>query len=155
MSNVPDRRDHGPMYICVIIALFLWSLSLLIAGPVRYSIIDELSDAAQNLLGVCIFIGASICLTGIVLGTRFVRPHIDLRTCYAWAMAGTPAISIAVWVYFWAAVNGSLSPILSGMSSAFSLLVPVGMVWNAVNFWRERRRITRNMPQALHELREK
>jgi hypothetical protein len=147
----PERLDHGPMYICVIVALFLWSLSLLIAGPVRYSIIDELNDTAQNWLGGGIFIGSSMCLTGIVLGTRFVRPHIDIRTCYAWGAAGTPAISIAVWVYFWAAVAGSLSPVLSGMSSAFSLLVPVGVVWNAINFWIERRRIERNIPRALDE----
>jgi hypothetical protein len=56
-----------------------------------------------------------------------------------------------VWVYFWAAVAGSLSPILSGMSSAFSLLVPVGVVWNAINFWIERRRIERNIPRVLDE----
>lgn len=152
MNNVPDRKDHGPMYICVIIGLFLWSLSLLIAGPIRYSILDELNDTAQNILGVSIFLGSSMCLIGILLGTRFIRPKIDIRLCYAWGAAGTPAVSIAVWVYFWAVVHGSVSPVLSGMSGALSLMIPLGAVWNAVYLWRERRRIERNIPRVLGEL---
>lgn len=140
---VGDRKDRAPMYVCVIIALFLWSLSLLIAGPIHYSILDELSDATQNILGGSIFIGSSMCLTGILIGTR---------RCYAWGIAGVPALSIAVAVYFWAAVNDSISPILSGMGSALSLMIPVGAVWTAVYFWRERRRIEANIPIVLDEL---
>lgn len=152
MNNVPGRKDHGPMYICVMVGLFAWSLSLLIAGPIRYSIIDELNTTAQNILGTSIFIGSSICLTGILLGTPFIRPKIDVRVCYAWGAAGTPAVSIAVGVYFWAVVHGSVSPVLSGMSGALSLMIPVGAVWNAVYLLRERRRIERNVPIVLKEL---
>lgn len=152
MNNVPGRKDHGPMYVCVMIGLFGWSLSLLIAGPIRYSIIDELSDTAQNILAGSIFVGSSMCLTGIVLGTRFIRRNIDIRICYAWGAAGTPGVSVAVGVYFWAAVHGSVSPILSGMAGALSLMIPVGAVWNAVYFWRERRRIERNIPRLLDEM---
>jgi hypothetical protein len=150
----PSRLDHGPMYVCVIFALFLWSLSLLIAGPIKYSVLDELSDETQDALALCIFAGSSMCLIGILSGTRFFARHTDPRRSYLWGVAGTPTTTAAVWIYFWAVVHGATSPLLSGMGSALSLLIPVGAFINAGLFLIERRRITRNIPKVLQQERE-
>lgn len=147
----PSRIDHGPMYVCVIFALFLWSLSLLIAGPIKYSVLDELSDETQDFLALCIFFGSGMCLIGILSGTRFLAKHTDPRRSYLWGVAGTPTTTAAVWIYFWAVVHGATSPVLSGMGSALSLFIPIGAFINAALFLIERRRITRNIPKVLKQ----
>lgn len=139
------------MYVCVMAALFCWSLSLLLAGPVRYSIIEELSDFTQNWLAVLIFLGSACNLAGALLGTRFVKPDADLRTCFALGILGSPFIAAAVEVYFIATVIGAINPLLSAMSGALSFFIPIGTVWNGWYFYAARRHVEAGIPRLAQE----
>jgi vacuolar-type H+-ATPase subunit I/STV1 len=138
------RLDHGPMYMCVMFALLMVSMSMIAVGPVPNSVVDELSNSTQDLLALCIFVGSAICVTGITLGTRFLRRGIDIRRCYILQICGMPAVTVSLWVYGWAIIHGTESW-TSALGGVMGPMIGLGALINAVTFVREIRRINRNI----------
>lgn len=129
----PARVDHGRMYMCCIFGLLLWSMSLLVIGPVPSSAIDELSDYVQNVLACCIFIGSVVCTFGIATGTRFFLPKADIRLSYKFALWGIPAIAGSIGTYIWAIVHDTGSFWVSTYAAAVGAGVCLGIIWNGLD----------------------
>jgi hypothetical protein len=139
------RLDHGAMYVCVTLGLWCWAVSLLVYGPTQLSAIQELSITTQNWLATSVFFGATIKTVGFCSGTRFFMPNLDMRRSLLLGIIGVPLVSTSVAVFFFAVLYGATNPVLSGLGSALSLFIPVGGYSNAIQFQKERMRITRNM----------
>lgn len=130
----PSRLDHGRMYVCIMFGLFIWSMSLLTIGPIPNSVIDELTDYTQIILSLCIFVGSSVCIVGIFIGTRFIPWIKDIRLAFKFALWGMPAIVGSVGTYVWAVINNNESFWASAYGSAIGSAITLGILWNGLDF---------------------
>ncbi|ABD58453.1 gp37 [Mycobacterium phage PBI1] len=129
----PRRIDHGRMYVSCMMGLWVWSLSLLVIGPVPNSTIDELTDYVQNILASCIFIGSFVCLCGIAIGTKYVLPKADIRLCYRFSLWGIPALAGSVGTYAWAIAHNTGSFWVSAYAASIGTFICLGIVWNGLD----------------------
>lgn len=121
------------MYVCGMLGFFTWSLSLMVIGPIPNSTISELSDSIQDMLAASIFIGSGVCLSGSLIGTRFLRPKADVRLSYKFALWGIPAISGSIGVYVWAIIHDTGSFWLSAYAGSIGLFLCIGVLLNGID----------------------
>lgn len=148
----PKRIDHGRTYMCVIMGMLFWSLSLLMIGPVPNSTIDELSDYVQNILAASIFVGSFVCCVGCLTGTMVCLPKADVRLSYKFALWGIPAIAGSVGTYVWAIIHDSGNGTFwtSVCASSMSMFVCIGIVWNGLDLVFEIKRLGEEIQYLKH-----
>lgn len=161
------RIDHGPMYVCVMCALFCVALSMMYIGPVPNSAISTLSPYTQSVLSLCMFVGSAICLYGAMLGSfvdpvynakRLYRqmrrrpppPVVDLRRPYWLALAGLPAVIISLTTYSWVIITETTNwP--SAFGNALAVFIALASFLHGLRFQMEIRRINANLPRLIAE----
>lgn len=132
---VKGRIDHSRMYICTMFGLFFLSLSLLMVGPIPGSVLADMSAWTQAMLAVCNLVGSTICISGIMLGTRFFRPKTDIRVCYQIGEWGIVSICSSMFFYV-LGVIGHVKGVFwgSALSSALGFAILIGCAWLAIDF---------------------
>jgi hypothetical protein len=142
------RLDRGPSYLVLLVPVWLYSLSVLLVGPVPKSTVDELPVAVQYAVMLVIFGGSTGQLVGSLLGSRFVKPHFDTRRSYRIGYSAAPMTAMGLFAYGWAVVHDT-----PNWTSAFGGLVGpaigLGALINAVLFVAEARRLDRIMRHVV------
>jgi hypothetical protein len=137
----PVRLDHGRMYMCVTVGLWITSLSLILVGPVPNSTISNLNVFTQMSMAVVMFLGSTAKIIGFLRGTRFLRPDADIRDSYLIAMWAILATNTGLSVYVIAIFMNYGNFLLSTMGGSLGLSMVIGALWNAWDFRSEIHRI--------------
>lgn len=149
----PQRRiDFNFGNMGMLLGLMCPSLSIVLKGPVPNSALGMMSTGLQILMCVCIFGGCGMKLHGALSGRRFYFPGTPLKTCYRYGYSGAPIATMGALVYGWYILSNTenWSSALSGVSTP---CFGIGISLQAVLYWLEYRRIQRNEPAALRDIR--
>lgn len=133
----PVRLDHGRMYMCVMVGLFLTSASMLIVGPVPNSTISNLNYFTQQSMALVMWLGSGMCIYGFLCGTRCFRPKADIRDSYLMAKWSMAAIGVSLGTYVVAIFINYGDLILSTIGGSIAASILVGGFWNAWDFANE------------------
>ncbi|AVD99647.1 membrane protein [Mycobacterium phage Cuke] len=133
----PNRLDHGRMYMCVTVGLFLTSLSMIMLGPLPNSTISRLSEFTQTSMAYVLSLCSATCLVGIFRGTRFFMPRADLRDSYLMAKWSIPGIGASLGTYVVAIFVNYGSIWLSTVSGSIGASILIGSLWNGWDFANE------------------
>lgn len=151
VDQAPKHRlDRGPSYLVCLIPVWLYALSVLSFGPVPESTVDELPLPVQYAVMVVIFAGSTGMLVGSLLGSRWIKPHFDLRRSYRIGYSSAPMTAAGLFAYGWAVVHDT-----PNWTSAFGGLVGpaigLGALINAMLFLAEARRLDRMMRRVVDD----
>lgn len=139
------RYDRGPMYLSVLVGLFLTAISMLLQGPTPTGPISAALDAAsQTTLATSMLIGTGSMLFGSAAGARFFFPKWQRTRCYQVGIAGVPISVTGLVMYSWATITETPN-FLSAMGGAMTPLMAIGLSVNGFYFTLEIRRIERNV----------
>ncbi|AYN57982.1 membrane protein [Mycobacterium phage Fowlmouth] len=133
----PSRLDHGRMYVCVVVGLFLTSLSMIVLGPLPDSTISNLNEFTQTSMAFVLFLGSLSCIIGMSRGTRFFFPRADLRDSYLIAKWSIPGVVASLGTYVIAILVNYGSIWLSALSGSIGASIVIGSLWNAWDFANE------------------
>ncbi|QGJ90074.1 membrane protein [Mycobacterium phage Indlulamithi] len=132
----PTRLDHGRMYMCVTVGLWLFALSLMIIGPTRSSSLSDLNILTQKAVGFVMFVGTTMKIHGFLSGTRVLMPKRDLRDSYLQALWAILATNIGLVIYIFSLFNAYGWKTLSTFGVIGATMV-AGAIWNAWDFSNE------------------
>lgn len=133
----PTRLDHGRMYMCVMMGLWMTSTSMILVGPVPNSTISNLNTFTQVSMACVLWIGSALCIFGYLSGTRHFRRKTDLRDCYQLAKWSVPAIGVSLGTYVWSIFSSYGNLLLSALGGSIGASILVGSLWNAWDFANE------------------
>lgn len=131
---VTTRVDHSRMYICINVGLIPLAFSLLIVGPVPESTLDYTPFWTQVALAVGILVGSSICLFGIIRGTKLYKPEGDIRVSYAIAKWGILSNAFAMAFYVVSVVFNQGQFWASTLTTMLGGAICIGMLWVGLDF---------------------
>lgn len=140
----PDRRlDRNAGNIAMLIGLMCPSLAIILTGPVPNSTLTAMPDWLQVWMCAFIFLGCGIKLHGALSGSRWWFPHKKLKDSYSMGFIGAPFAASGLWVYGWF-ILANTPNLFSALGGVLTPILGVGIGFQAVLYWLEWRRITRN-----------
>lgn len=107
------RLDRHDSYVWLHVGLWLYGWGVILA-PAPNSYLAALSWSTQQALGLCLLLGSTLALTGLMLGLRVGRWRIarrvhtnvvstvlgdDIRLPYMLGWAGLLSIAVSMWFY--------------------------------------------------------
>lgn len=137
----PSRLDHGRMYMCVTVGLWVFSLSLLIIGPISASTLTEVHNGTQKAMAFVMLLGTTIKIHGFLSGTKAFMHKRDLRDAYLQAMWAIVATNVGLAVYIGILVAQHKWSIFSVFAGSVGMSMVVGAIWNAWDFRNEVHRL--------------
>lgn len=85
------RYDRGPMYLSVLVGLFLTAISMLLQGPTPTGPISAALDAAsQTMLATSMLIGTGSMLFGSAAGARLFFQNGSAPVATKWELQAFP-----------------------------------------------------------------
>lgn len=136
----PTRLDRHDAYVWIHVGLWFLALGILLA-PAPNTVLSTLSWDTQRMLGVCLLVGSSLALFGVLLGGRipFTKWRLagqitrhefhrelgdDIRAPYTFSWLGLISVGASMLVYAYAislysdivgTLGGALTFALAGM----------------------------------------
>lgn len=146
-----SRPDHSRFYMCIMWSLFIGTIVILLRGPAHPSILDAtMSDQLQRLYAGVLSLGTGCCVAGFMCGTRFFRPHVDLRYSYRLTIVATPANVATLSLYLIAICHGvQWHPVLAVQNGVMIFAIIVAHCWMAWDLFWEIRRIDERVSSAI------
>jgi hypothetical protein len=126
-----ERRkfDHHKAYIYFHVGIWMVGLGIVLAGAPTTGVISDLSWSTQQMLGLCMLLGSSSAIIGMLMGTRVLRQDsidhpLDLRYPYAFAVGGLTGVGVSMWAYFITIFmsNSVVGTLSGGLTVAFGMM---------------------------------
>jgi hypothetical protein len=144
------RYDHGPMYVCMMLALSLSGASLFLWGPAEGSSLAQLDKVMQLFFAGMLMFGSFICLLGSATGTKYFFKNCNQRRSYRIGIAGLPTVVTSL-VFYTISIYSAAQNIQSSLGGTLTPLLCVGAALNGVYFQLEVRRIERNLDRLKED----
>ena len=140
----PERRvDFNLGNLFMLVGLMIPSLSIVLNGPLTQSVVSDMAEWLQVAMCALIFGGCGMKLHGACAGRRYYFPNTGLKKCYRFGYTGAPFATAGALVYGYYLVRG-LPDFWSALGSISTPIFGIGISAQAVIYWLEVRRITRN-----------
>jgi hypothetical protein len=160
-----DRLDRHDFYVFVNIGLWMYGWGVLLA-PSPNSNLSTLSWDTQQLLGMCMIVGASLSLIGSALGlrigpVRFARRVSDnllsdllgddLRAPYVLGWCGLLSTAVSLWVYGFTIWQTASSRLLGTLGGGLSAMIGLACITLGVRFIARSHRYSHDRDELLAE----
>lgn len=159
------RLDRHQSYVWIHVGLWLYGWGVLLS-PAPSSNLSGLSWGTQQALGLCVLVGSTLALVGLVLGARVGRLRIagkvsrnimspmlgdDIRLPYTLACTGLFSILVSMGFYDYTLISTALDKLLGTLGGGLSASIGLMCIGLGIEFIARIRAYSRAREKLLAE----
>lgn len=151
MARMPIRRrmDHGPMFICVNVGLFLGAIYIVSHWNSGTPIFSVLTLETENAMAVVQLLGTAGVIFGQLTGTKILFRGMDLRDSYSVVKWSCLPVGVAFGVFILGTIfTGAITPPWSEVMLLF-ISIEIGYFFVATELNFEIRRLTKELGRRI------